>query len=131
MCCYVRSRTAVRFEIELHAYSFFHRVSLSSLRLLIMTSNKTIGNDDSNSKLPRRTRSLVWYAMAGLSVIAILLMNNDETIVDTNSPVEGEIVMEHGMVGVMTPNTPKPIQQISILGERNSGTRWLYRYALF
>ena len=32
-----------------------------------------------------------------------------------------------GSVGAMTPSKPKPIKQITILGERNSGTRWTYR----
>jgi dethiobiotin synthetase len=39
--------------------------------------------------------------------------NNDATLVE-------------GSVGRMTPMQPKPIEWISVLGERNSGTRWLY-----
>jgi hypothetical protein len=88
------------------------------------------GTSDSNSKTLRRTQSIVWYALTALAIFAIISINTDKKIVDGST--EGENVsMEHGLVDDMTPKTPKPIQQISILGERNSGTRWLYRYEFF
>lgn len=82
---------------------------------------------DDNGKSPRRARSFIWYALTVLAVVAIIFLNADKKIVDDASVVEAEeIHMDQGMVGAMTPKKPKPIQQISILGERNSGTRWLY-----
>ena len=88
------------------------------------------GTSDGNQKTSRRTQSIVWYALTALAIFAIISINTDKKIVG-GSTDDGAVSMEHGLVGDMTPKKPKPIQQISILGERNSGTRWLYMYEFF
>jgi hypothetical protein len=83
---------------------------------------------DDNGKSKQRARSFVWYALTVLAVVAIIFVNAGKKVINDAPIVEREekIIMDQGMVGAMTPKKPKPIQQISILGERNSGTRWLY-----
>eukprot|EP00548_Thalassiothrix_antarctica_P000367 CAMPEP_0194130486 /NCGR_PEP_ID=MMETSP0152-20130528/1525_1 /TAXON_ID=1049557 /ORGANISM="Thalassiothrix antarctica, Strain L6-D1" /LENGTH=318 /DNA_ID=CAMNT_0038825025 /DNA_START=27 /DNA_END=983 /DNA_ORIENTATION=+ len=60
---------------------------------------------------------LVWYAVTAVALIAIVLLNSDERIVQN-----AEIISKN------EGRTKKSIKMISILGERNSGTRWLYAH---
>lgn len=71
-----------------------------------------------------RRQKYAWYGITLFAVIAIVVINSDKRIVGLNTLETN--VDEEGSVGRMTPNQPKPIEWISILGERNSGTRWLY-----
>jgi hypothetical protein len=72
-----------------------------------------------------RRYKFAWYAVTVVCVVAVVLLNSDRSIVIDNS-VQLQQQQEEGSVGRLTPNQPKPIQWISVLGERNSGTRWLY-----
>jgi len=73
-----------------------------------------------------RRQKYAWYAITLIAVISIALLNDDRAIVSLPDPAPETNDIAMGSVGRMTPKQPKPIQQISILGERNSGTRWLY-----
>lgn len=86
-----------------------------------MTSN-AVGNDSGNRL------KFAWYAVTAVAVFAIVLLNSDERIVQTVEPELDSSLRDSGSVGRLTPKNPKPIKMISILGERNSGTRWLYAH---
>ena len=75
-----------------------------------------------------RRQKLAWYAVTTMAVIAIVLLNSNRSIVklDEMETNNSDSVLVEGSVGRMTPMQPKPIEWISVLGERNSGTRWLY-----
>ena len=90
--------------------------------------------DDDRYRNGRRQR-LLWIGLTGLAVIAIVMVNSDrsiavieklETNANTNTMDGMTTAITEGSVGRMTPMQPKPIEWISVLGERNSGTRWLY-----
>mmetsp|Transcript_8712 Transcript_8712/g.13440 ORF Transcript_8712/g.13440 Transcript_8712/m.13440 type:complete len:326 (+) Transcript_8712:181-1158(+) len=86
-----------------------------------MTSNGT-GTD------PGNRLKFAWYAVTAVAVIAIVLLNSDERIVQMEPSLNANLQDNSGSVGRLTPNKSKPIKMISILGERNSGTRWLYAH---
>lgn len=75
-----------------------------------------------------RRQKLAWYGLTAMAVIAIVLLNSDRNIVklDEMETNNNDATLVEGSVGRMTPMQPKPIEWISVLGERNSGTRWLY-----
>ena len=75
-----------------------------------------------------RRQKLAWYGLTMVAVIAIVLLNSDRNIVklDQVETNNSDAALVEGSVGRMTPMQPKPIEWISVLGERNSGTRWLY-----
>ena len=75
-----------------------------------------------------RRQKLAWYGLTMMAVIAIVLLNSDRNIVklDQLETDNSDAALVEGSVGRMTPMQPKPIEWISVLGERNSGTRWLY-----
>lgn len=75
-----------------------------------------------------RRQKLAWYGLTMMAVIAIVLLNSDRNIVklDQMETDNSDAALVEGSVGRMTPMQPKPIEWISVLGERNSGTRWLY-----
>lgn len=85
-----------------------------------------IPNQDDRAS--RRSR-LAWYGLTVMGLIAIILLNSDQGIVEEGVPLDLESQPnKRPAVGAMTPLHPKPIHWISILGERNSGTRWLYSH---
>jgi len=83
------------------------------------------GSFHNNSDIGSRRQRLAWYAVTMVSVIAIVLLNSDERIVQMEPGTNTKMRTEES-IGRMAPNKPKEIKMISVLGERNSGTRWLY-----
>jgi hypothetical protein len=82
-----------------------------------------------------RRQKFAWYGVTAVAVIAIVLLNSDRKIVTNNvSELEGlnqEVdTVQSSSIGRLNPLQPKPIEWISVLGERNSGTRWLYEYVI-
>ena len=74
------------------------------------------------------SRRVTWYALAALALVAIAALQKEKMFM-RNYAEEKQVPTfgTDGSVGAMTPSKPKPIKQITILGERNSGTRWTYR----
>ena len=79
---------------------------------------------------------MLWMAVTGLLMIAIVVFNSDRRMLMVSSSMaEGSQTIQTKsalqlpwMRGTAEddPTKKKPIQWISVLGERNSGTRWLY-----
>jgi hypothetical protein len=84
------------------------------------TSSSSRSNSPEQSSLERRN-NFMWLVGTVVLVIGIALFNSYERIAFT---IKGRMSSVDGL----RPRRPKPkpIYQISILGERNSGTRWLY-----
>jgi len=72
-----------------------------------------------------RQQKFVWYALTLMAVIAIIVLNSDRSIVGLDQ-LEAADTTGFKPLGRMSPTEPKPIEWIAVLGERNSGTRWLY-----
>lgn len=73
------------------------------------------------------SRKVTWYALAALALVAFLALNRERAFMTNyTAQQEGVIDATVGELGRSSPIKPKPIRQISILGERNSGTRWTY-----
>jgi hypothetical protein len=89
-------------------------------------SHKMMLNDE-RSRNGRQQR-VIWFGLTSLAVIAIVVLNSDRNIasLDKMDTQNSEVVIDEGPIGRMSPMQPKPIEWISVLGERNSGTRWLY-----
>mmetsp|Transcript_19592 Transcript_19592/g.29763 ORF Transcript_19592/g.29763 Transcript_19592/m.29763 type:complete len:326 (+) Transcript_19592:99-1076(+) len=87
-----------------------------------MTSSTT-SNESSANRL-----KFAWYALTAVAVFAIILLNSDTRIVQMEPKLDSGLYDSSGSVGRLIPNLSKPIKMISILGERNSGTRWLYAH---
>jgi len=68
-----------------------------------------------------RNNNYVWFAVTAILVVGIVLLNAVERIGASTS-------IGSSVVPGIRPEPVNPIYQISILGERNSGTRWLYEY---
>lgn len=66
----------------------------------------------------RRT-NYAWFGLTVMLSAGIVLFNSDERLAFS---VHNTDSVASGLNG----EKPNPIYQISILGERNSGTRWLY-----
>lgn len=84
---------------------------------------------EDDSDRGNRRQKMGWYAVTAMAVVAIVLFNSDERIVglDSTGGASPMIAVEDsGAVDRRSHNQPKPIEWIAILGERNSGTRWLY-----
>lgn len=73
------------------------------------------------------SRKVIWYALASLALVAIVALNRELLFMSNYSEEQNSVVDATTEAGDMSPSKPKPIKQISILGERNSGTRWTYR----
>jgi hypothetical protein len=78
-----------------------------------------------------RRQKFAWYGLTAMAVIAIVLLNSDRKIVTNNvedleGVTQGTDTVQSSTMGILNPMQPKPIEWISVLGERNSGTRWLY-----
>jgi hypothetical protein len=78
-----------------------------------------------------RRQKFAWYGLTAMAVIAIVLLNSDRKIVTNNVEdlegiTQGTDTVQSSTMGLLNPMQPKPIEWISVLGERNSGTRWLY-----
>ena len=78
-----------------------------------------------------RRQKFAWYGLTAMAVIAIVLLNSDRKIVTNNvedleGVNQGTDTVQSSTMGLLNPMQPKPIEWISVLGERNSGTRWLY-----
>ena len=92
------------------------------------TAGTSTGGRSSSSSSSSSSSWRIWNGVTLLAVIAILMVNMDRRIVGEAND-KAETTREEsplGSVGAWTPKTSKPIQWISILGERNSGTRWIY-----
>jgi hypothetical protein len=122
---------------SVHSHSTIKRLPLTTPFIALVAQSSDLHFDiidimmeDENERGSRRQK-LAWYAVTAMIVIAIVMMNSDERIVglDSTPSTQGAGNVPDtmvGSVGRMTPNQPKPIEWIAILGERNSGTRWLY-----
>jgi hypothetical protein len=74
------------------------------------------------------SRKVIWYALAALALVAIVALNRELLFMSNYSEEQNGVVdATTDEAGDLSPSKPKPIKQISILGERNSGTRWTYR----
>lgn len=74
------------------------------------------------------SRKVTWYALAALALVAIVALNRERVFMSNyEEQQKGVVDAVVGEPGSLHPSKPQPIKQISILGERNSGTRWTYR----
>jgi hypothetical protein len=71
------------------------------------------------------SRKVTWYALAALALVALVALNRERRFMTRYSKQQIGVIDD--TIGQGTPDKPRPIRQISILGERNSGTRWTYR----
>jgi len=71
------------------------------------------------------SRKVTWYALAALALVAFVALGRERNFMTAYSQQQEGVI--DATVGTVAPSKPKPIRQISILGERNSGTRWTYR----
>jgi hypothetical protein len=76
--------------------------------------------------MKHRQELLIWKWCAAVIVAAIVLLlcttRTGSLQVDNLEPSNGSLIVEP----MEYVKKPKSIQQISILGERNSGTTWIY-----
>lgn len=74
------------------------------------------------------SRKLTWYALAALALVAFVALGRErQFMTDYSEQQAGVVDATVGTKKDSPRSKPKPIRQISILGERNSGTRWTYR----
>lgn len=85
------------------------------------------GVSSSGSHQHPSNRRFAYYAMTALALLALLLINQDGAVVVDPDPELSELAPE-AKIGYLSPQTPRRILQISLLGERNSGTRWTYSH---
>ena len=72
------------------------------------------------------SRKVTWYALAALALVAFVALSRERTFMTKLSEQQTAVI--DATSGIKSSSRPKAIRQISILGERNSGTRWTYRY---
>ena len=128
------------------AVTTFHRTSLARSPSQTARKITTPNNNNNNNNNKRmvfgderyrngRRQRLLWMGLTCLAVIAIVVVNSDRSMAVIDKLEEASsngntnnnnVGMDEGPVGRMSPMQPKPIEWISVLGERNSGTRWLY-----
>ena len=73
------------------------------------------------------SRRVIWYALAALALVAIVALNRELLFMSNYAEQQNGAEDSTADEPEMSHSKPKPIKQISILGERNSGTRWTYR----
>jgi hypothetical protein len=71
------------------------------------------------------SRKVTWYALAAMALVAFVALSRERRFMTSYSKRQEGVI--DATVGKVKPTNAKPIRQISILGERNSGTRWTYR----
>ena len=103
-----------------------HIIEVASLSLDLQSFLIMPSSNDSNERYekyqkPQKTPSStrVWYLL--LCAVAVYgICQLDVSVLSLESVLDGS--------SAATNNNPKPILQISVLGERNSGTRWTWGY---
>jgi hypothetical protein len=71
------------------------------------------------------SRKVTWYALAAMALVAFMALGRERRFMRNYSKQQEGVI--DATVGKVKPSKPQKIRQISILGERNSGTRWTYR----
>jgi hypothetical protein len=71
------------------------------------------------------SRKVTWYALATMALVAFMALGRERRFMRNYSKQQEGVI--DATVGKVKPSKPQKIRQISILGERNSGTRWTYR----
>ena len=75
--------------------------------------------------MPRRSI----FGLALISIVLILFTREppeNEIVSTTTSNAVDPVVLSSPLLDEASSKEPNPIRQISILGERNSGTRWTF-----
>lgn len=72
------------------------------------------------------SRKLTWYSLTAMSLVALVALSRERRFMAKYRDAQSSVVDAN----VPGASKPQPIRQISIIGERNSGTRWTFRYFL-
>lgn len=92
---------------------------------IVVTLNTTLIMQEDGILQRSMSRKVTWYALAAMALVAFVALSRERRFMHGYSKQQEGVI--DATVGKVKPSKPKQIRQISILGERNSGTRWTYR----
>ena len=100
-------------------------LAVSTVSSPIVTQNSPLIMQEDGLMQRSMSRKVTWYALAAMALVAFVALSRERRFMHGYSKQQEGVI--DATVGKVKPSKPKQIRQISILGERNSGTRWTYR----